>query len=66
LEQLDHQRPAGREAEIADLLRLVGAVEVVDDIRATKWMKVVSNATTLVTTAILGVPMLEAVTYHLR
>jgi 2-dehydropantoate 2-reductase len=52
---------AGREAEIADLLRLVGAVEVVDDIRATKWMKLVSNATTLVTTAILGVPMLEAV-----
>jgi 2-dehydropantoate 2-reductase len=36
-------------------------VEVVDDIRAAKWMKLVSNATTLVTTAILGVPMLEAV-----
>jgi 2-dehydropantoate 2-reductase len=52
---------AGREGEIADLLRLVGAVEIVDDIRATKWMKLVSNATTLVTTAILGVPMLEAV-----
>ena len=52
---------AGREGEIADLLRLVGAVEVVDDIRAAKWMKLVSNATTLVTTAILGVPMLEAV-----
>ena len=52
---------AGREGEIADLLRLAGAVEIVDDIRATKWMKLVSNATTLVTTAILGVPMLEAV-----
>jgi 2-dehydropantoate 2-reductase len=51
---------AGREAEIADLLRLAGAVEIVDDIRAAKWMKLVSNATTLVTTAILGVPMLEA------
>jgi 2-dehydropantoate 2-reductase len=51
----------GREKEIADLLRLAGAVEIVDDIRATKWMKLVSNATTLVTTAILGVPMLEAV-----
>jgi 2-dehydropantoate 2-reductase len=54
-------RAAGRESEIADLLRLVGAVEVVSDIRAAKWMKLVSNATTLVTTAILGAPMLEAV-----
>lgn len=52
---------AGREAEIADLLQHVGTAEVVDDIRAAKWMKLVSNATTLVTTAILGVPMLEAV-----
>jgi 2-dehydropantoate 2-reductase len=51
----------GREAEIADLLKRVGSVETVDDIRATKWMKLVSNATTLVTTAILGVPMLDAV-----
>jgi 2-dehydropantoate 2-reductase len=58
-----HIDPAavGREAEITDLLRHVGSVEIVDDIRATKWMKLVSNATTLVTTAILGVPMLEAV-----
>lgn len=55
------RRAAGREREIADLLRHVGSVEIVDDIRATKWMKLVSNATTLVTTAILGVPMLEAV-----
>lgn len=54
-------RAAGRERDIADLLRHVGSVEMVDDIRATKWMKLVSNATTLVTTAILGLPMLEAV-----
>jgi len=52
---------AGREVEIADLLQHVGTIEVVDDIRAAKWMKLVSNATTLVTTAILGLPMLEAV-----
>ena len=52
---------AGREAEVADLLRCSGAVEIVDDIRSAKWMKLVSNATTLVTTAILGMPMLEAV-----
>lgn len=50
-----------RAEEIAGLLRHVGAVEIVDDIRAAKWMKLVSNATTLVTTAILGLPMLEAV-----
>ncbi len=50
----------GREEEVASLLRHSGTVEVVDDIRAAKWMKLVSNATTLVTTAILGLPMVEA------
>ena len=54
-------RARGREPEIARLLQASGSVEVVEDIRAAKWMKLVSNATTLVTTAILGVPMLEAV-----
>jgi 2-dehydropantoate 2-reductase len=52
---------AGREHEVADLLRHSGSVEIVDDIRSAKWMKLVSNATTLVTTAVLGMPMLEAV-----
>ena len=51
----------GREAEVAELLRHVGSVEIVEDIRAAKWMKLVSNATTLVTTAILGLPIVEAV-----
>ena len=51
---------AGREEEVGSLLRHAGAVAVVEDIRATKWMKLVSNATTLVTTAILGLPMVEA------
>ena len=50
----------GREDEVASLLRHVGKVDVVDDIRASKWMKLVSNSTTLVTTAILGLPMVEA------
>jgi 2-dehydropantoate 2-reductase len=50
-----------REQEIAELLRHSGAVEVVGDIRATKWMKLVSNATTLVSTALLGLPIHEAV-----
>jgi 2-dehydropantoate 2-reductase len=51
----------GREEEIARLLRRSGSVAIVDDIRSTKWMKLVSNATTLVTTAILGLPMKQAV-----
>jgi 2-dehydropantoate 2-reductase len=50
----------GREEEVAGLLRHSGTVEIVDDIRATKWMKLVSNATTLVTSAILGLPLQEA------
>jgi 2-dehydropantoate 2-reductase len=50
----------GREAEVAALLEHAGQVELVDEIRATKWMKLVSNATTLVTTAILGLPLAEA------
>ena len=55
------QSTIGREEEVASLLRHSGTVEVVDDIRATKWMKLVSNATTLVPTAILGLPMREAI-----
>jgi 2-dehydropantoate 2-reductase len=51
---------AGREEEIAALLRHAGTVAIVDDIRATKWMKLVSNCTTLVTTAMLGLPMQAA------
>lgn len=50
----------GREREIGDLLKHSGAVAYVDDIRASKWMKLVSNATTLVTTAVLGLPIHEA------
>jgi 2-dehydropantoate 2-reductase len=50
----------GREEVVASLLRHSGAVEVVEEIEATKWMKLVSNATTLATTAIVGTPMVEA------
>jgi 2-dehydropantoate 2-reductase len=55
-----HQAARGREEEIASLLRHSGTVQIVDDIEATKWMKLVSNATTLVTTAIVGLSMVEA------
>jgi 2-dehydropantoate 2-reductase len=54
------EQTRGREAEIAELLGVVGTVEVVDDILSAKWMKLVSNATTLVTTAILDLPMIGA------
>lgn len=52
----------GREVEIGELLKCSGTVEYVDDIRASKWMKLVSNATTLVTTAILGQSIHDAAT----
>ena len=55
-----HPSTKGREEEIASLLRCSGRVDVVEDIRATKWMKLVSNATTLVSTALLGLSMHEA------
>jgi 2-dehydropantoate 2-reductase len=55
-----HPSTTERVEEVARLLQLVGAVDIVDDIRAAKWMKLVSNATTLVTTGILGLPMIEA------
>ena len=54
--------PAGREEEVAALLRHSGRVQVVEQIEATKWMKLVSNATVLVPTAILGLPMADALT----
>jgi 2-dehydropantoate 2-reductase len=54
----------GREAEVAALLSHSGVVEVVDDIGSAKWMKLVSNCTTLVTTAILGEPMLASLKHE--
>ncbi|MGN6326786.1 ketopantoate reductase family protein [Pseudolysinimonas sp.] len=50
-----------REDELAALLRHSGAVAHFDDIESAKWMKLVSNATLLVTSAALGLPMLDAI-----
>ncbi len=50
----------GREEELAAVLRAAGTVAVVDDIVAAKWMKLVSNASVLVPTAALGMPMADA------
>ncbi|MGX5682865.1 ketopantoate reductase family protein [Schumannella luteola] len=55
--------PALRErAELVQsVLRHAGTVEVSDDIRSSKWMKLVANAGELVPSAILDVPLAEAV-----
>ncbi len=50
----------GREEELASVLRHAGTVATVDDILAAKWMKLVSNASVLVPTATLGLPMADA------
>lgn len=46
-----------REEEVAELLGWSGTVEIAEDIEAAKWMKLVSNCTTLVSTAILDLPI---------
>lgn len=46
-----------REQEVAELLSWSGTVEIAEDIEAAKWMKLVSNCTTLVSTAILDLPI---------
>ena len=55
-----HPATAGREAEVVELLSCAGACEVSDDILAAKWMKLVSNCTTLATTACLGRTIMDA------
>jgi 2-dehydropantoate 2-reductase len=52
---------SGRAEEVADLLRHAGTVEVTDDIRSAKWMKLVANAAEMVPSAILDVPLIEAI-----
>ena len=41
---------------MADCLRHAGTVEVTEDIRSSKWMKLVVNAAEFLPTAILGLP----------
>jgi len=50
-----------RAADVAEVLGHAGRVEVSDDIRASKWMKLVVNAAELVPSAILDLPLSEAV-----
>jgi hypothetical protein len=50
---LDPAHPARASHAVADLLRHSGTVEVVDDIRSAKWMKLVVNAAELIPSAII-------------
>lgn len=52
---------AGSGDPVAELLAHAGTVARFDDIAAAKWMKLVSNASVLVPTALLGAPMLDAI-----
>jgi 2-dehydropantoate 2-reductase len=45
---------------VADVLRTAGRVEVMDDIRSAKWMKLVVNAAELIPSAIVNLPLNDA------
>ena len=51
----------GREEEVAEVLRHAGAVEIRDDIRSAKWMKLVANAAEFLPSSILGLPLADSV-----
>jgi 2-dehydropantoate 2-reductase len=51
----------GREQEVQAVLRHAGTVEISPDIRSAKWMKLIANAAELVTSAILDLPLADAV-----
>lgn len=53
-----------RAESVAEVLRHAGRVEVYDDIRSAKWMKLVANASELVTSALLNMPLHEVVKDH--
>jgi 2-dehydropantoate 2-reductase len=54
---------AGREEEVAELLRHVGRVEVVPDILSTKWTKLTFNAMELTSASILGLSNTDALEF---
>ena len=51
----------GRESEVVEILRHAGKVEISDDIRSAKWMKLIVNAAECLPSAILNLPLREAV-----
>jgi 2-dehydropantoate 2-reductase len=52
----------GRGDEVAAVLMHSGTVETTTDIRSSKWMKLVANATELATSAILDMSVMECIT----
>ena len=50
-----------RLAVVANVLSHAGTVEISDDIRSSKWMKLIANIPEMLPSAILGVPLLSAV-----
>ena len=52
---------AARTAQVAELLSAAGTVEVTDDIGSAKWMKLVGNAAEFLPSAILDLPLTDAV-----
>lgn len=50
-----------RASDVREIMSCTGTVEVSDDIRSSKWMKLVANAGELVPSAILDLPLAEAV-----
>jgi 2-dehydropantoate 2-reductase len=55
------ERTQGREAEAAEVLGHAGTVEISDDIRSAKWMKLIVNAAECLPSAILDMPLRQAV-----
>ena len=49
-----------KEEDVRELLSCAGTAVLSDDIRSSKWMKLISNCTTLATTAIFGATMADA------
>ncbi|MDP9028152.1 MAG: 2-dehydropantoate 2-reductase [Actinomycetota bacterium] len=50
-----------RAEDVANVLRAAGTVQVTDDIRSAKWMKLVVNAGELVPSAIVDLPLSDAI-----
>jgi 2-dehydropantoate 2-reductase len=51
---------APRVPEVWEVLRHAGTVEISNDIRSSKWMKLTANAGELIPSAILGLPLADA------
>ncbi|EBM0725570.1 hypothetical protein XE97_24730, partial [Salmonella enterica subsp. enterica serovar Senftenberg] len=56
-----HEATQGRIGTVEEVMKAAGTVMVTDDIRSAKWMKLVANASELVPSAILNLPLAEAI-----